>query len=88
LIVMYVTVQHFLETRSKRPRAWRRGTLALRFAIPTICFMTILAIAVTVLMGKTGGLYWFVPVVISLVWDASLDAWDLLLRLRDPARRI
>jgi hypothetical protein len=38
-----------------------------------------MVIAVSVLMGKTDGLVWFVPVVIVLFWVASLDAWDLRL---------
>jgi hypothetical protein len=37
-----------------------------------------------VLLGKTGGLYWLVPVMILLIIDGSLNAWDLLLRLREP----
>jgi hypothetical protein len=83
-IVLYVTLRHFLEIRQNWHRAWGRGGLALRFVIPTICFVMVLIIAVTVLMGKTGGLYWFVPVVILLIFSASLNAWDLLLRLREP----
>jgi hypothetical protein len=57
-----------------------------RFAIPTICLVTVLVIAVTMLLGKTGGLYWFVPVTILLLWDASLNAWDLLLKLHEPQK--
>jgi hypothetical protein len=87
LIVLYVTGRRFLETQRNRPRLWGRGSLALRFAIPAICFVTILIIAVTVLVGMTGGLFWFVPVTIMLLWDASLNAWDLLLRLREPSNK-
>jgi hypothetical protein len=63
-IVLYVTVRRFIEMRHNSNRAWGRGGLTLRFVTPTICFVTVLIIGVTVLMGKTGGLYWFVPVVI------------------------
>jgi hypothetical protein len=38
-----------------------------------------------VLLGQTGGLYWLVPVMILFIVNASLNAWDLLLRLREPA---
>jgi hypothetical protein len=85
LIDLYFTARRFLQARASQPRPWGRGSLALRFAIPTICFVTILIIAMTVLLGMTSGLYWFVPVTILLLWDASLNAWDLLLRLREPA---
>jgi hypothetical protein len=86
LILLYVTARRFLQTRRNRPRAWGTGSLALRFAIPAICLVTIMIVAVTVLMGMTGGLYWFVPVTILLLWAASLNAWDLLLRLREPSK--
>jgi hypothetical protein len=47
--------------------------------------VALLIIAVSVLLGQTAGLYWLVSVMILLIWDASLNAWDLLLRLREPA---
>jgi hypothetical protein len=81
LMVLYVSVSRILEARSNRPRHRRRGSIAFRSAVPVICFVAVLVIAVTVLMGKTGGFYWFVPVVIVLFWIGSLNAWDLLLRL-------
>jgi hypothetical protein len=45
----------------------------------------LIIIAVSVLLGQTGGLYWLVPVMILLVVVASINAWDLLLLLREPA---
>ena len=84
LSVLYVTAQHFLQARRTRARPWGRGGLVVRFIIPASSFVTILVIAITVLLGMTGGLYWFVPVTILLLWDASLNAWDLLLRLHKP----
>jgi hypothetical protein len=81
---LYITVHRLLEARRNRPRAWGRGSLARRFTMPTLCFVTLLIIAVSVLLGQTGGLYWLVPVMILLIFDASLNAWDLLLRLREP----
>jgi hypothetical protein len=81
-IGLYTTVHRFFEMRSSRSRVWGRGSLTRRFTIPTICFITLLIIAISVLAGQTSGLYWLVPVMILLIWNASLNAWDLLLRLR------
>ncbi len=85
-IGLYTTARRFFDMRRNRPRTWGRGSLARRFAIPTLCFATLMIIAVSVLLGQTGGLYWLVPVMILLIWDASLNAWDLLLRLREPSK--
>jgi hypothetical protein len=81
---LYETVGRFLKTRRARPHVWGRGGVARRFVIPTLCFVTLLIIAVSVLLGQTGGLYWLVPVMILLIVAASRNAWDLLLRLREP----
>jgi hypothetical protein len=81
LIVLYVTVSRILETRRNRRRTRGIRRLRLRFAAPILCFAAVMLIATSVLMGKTGGLVWFVPVVIVLVWIASLNAWDLLQQL-------
>jgi hypothetical protein len=83
LILLFTAARRLLEMRHTS-RPWRRGNLIFRFLIPVICFVMILIVAVTVLLGMTSGLYWFVPVTILLIWDASLNAWDLLLRLREP----
>ncbi len=53
---------------------------------PPLCYITLLVVAVFVLTGSTDGLYWLVPVMILLVVDASLNAWNLLLRLREPLK--
>jgi hypothetical protein len=86
MILLVVTARRFIQAR-RHPRTWGRGDLILRFAIPSICFVTIFAIAVTVLLGNTGGLYWFVPVTILLLWGASINAWDLLLKLHEPQKK-
>jgi hypothetical protein len=78
-----ITARRILQMRRNQPRAWGRGSLARRFAIPTLCFVALMIIAVSLLLSKTGGLYWLVPVMILLIWDASLNAWNLLLRLRE-----
>jgi hypothetical protein len=86
LIFLVVTARHFFRSRHHPSRRWGRVTMTFRFAIPAICFITVMVIAITVLLGNTGGLYWFVPVTILLLWDASLNAWDLLLRLKEPQK--
>jgi uncharacterized membrane protein YdbT with pleckstrin-like domain len=82
-----MAVSRFFERQRKQPRAWDRGSVARRFAVPTLCFVTLLIIAVSVLLGRTSGLYWLVPVMILLIVAASRNAWDLLLQLRDPSSR-
>jgi modulator of FtsH protease len=78
------TVGRFLKTRRARPHGWGRGGIARRFVVPALCFVALTIIAVSVLLGQTGGLYWLVPVMILLIVAASRNAWDLLLRLREP----
>jgi hypothetical protein len=87
LTVLYVTMFRILEMRRSQPRRWSGGRLILRFAAPLTCFIAVLIIAISVLMGQTSGLYWFVPVVIVLLWIASLNAWELLLQLGKPSRK-
>jgi hypothetical protein len=81
---LYETVGRFFKTRRTQLHGWGRGGVARRFAVPTLCCVTLLIIAVLVLLGGTSGLYWLVPVMILLVVAASRNAWDLLLRLREP----
>jgi hypothetical protein len=83
---LFSTVRHFLKTRPSHPRAWGKGTLARRFIMPLICFVILILIAISVLLGKTGGLYWLIPVMITFIIAASINAWDLLLRLREPRK--
>ncbi len=81
---LYMTVHRFVTTRSNSSRIWGRRNLALRFALPLVCFATLLVVAISVLLGSTGWLYWMVPVMIPLITDASVTAWNLLFRLREP----
>ena len=83
-IGLFSTVSHFLSTRHSEPRQWGRGGIANRFIVPTVCYIVLLIIAVTVLLGQTGSLYWLVPVMILMVLTSSFNAWNLLLRLREP----
>jgi hypothetical protein len=59
---LYETVGRFLKTRRARPHGWGKGGVAPRFVVPTLCFVALTIIAVSVLLGQTGGLYWLVPV--------------------------
>jgi hypothetical protein len=84
---LYETVSRFSNVRRARPHGWGRGSVAIRFVVPAICFVALTIIAVSVLLGHTDGLYWLVPVMILLIVAASRNAWDLLLRLRDPSTK-
>jgi hypothetical protein len=80
---LYETAGRFLKTGRARPHGWGKGGVARRFVVPALCFVALTIIAVSVLLGQTGGLYWLVPVMILLIVAASRNAWDLLLRLRE-----
>jgi hypothetical protein len=81
---LYETAARFLKTHPWRRRFWGKGSVGFRLVVPMLGFVTLLIVAVSVLLGQTGGLYWLVPVMILLVVSASGNAWDLLLRLREP----
>jgi hypothetical protein len=68
---LYVTVRQFLKTRRVR-------------VVPALCYLVMTIVAVSVLMGQTGSLYWLVPVMITLIIGASNNSWNLLLRLCKP----
>jgi hypothetical protein len=71
----------------RAPRAWGRAPLLRRFVIPGVCFVAVLLVAASALLGSTDGCYWLVPVMILLIFQGTLNAWDLLLRLRRPIRK-
>jgi hypothetical protein len=79
---LYSTLNHFYQTRHKYARVLGRRSLASRFITPTICYVTLIIIAISVLLGQTDGLYWLVAVMILLIVSASFNAWDLLLRMK------
>ncbi len=81
---LYKTVEKYLATRNSGRRVWGRGTVARRFAVPTACFAALLVVALTVLRGLTGGLYWLVTVMLIVLMAASVNSWDLLLRMHEP----
>ncbi len=85
MFALWSSGRRFFAARRQPVHEWGRGSLARRFAIPMLCYAVLLVIAISVLLGQTSGLYWLVAVMIMLIWIASLNAWDLLLRLREPA---
>jgi hypothetical protein len=85
---LYYTLSRYLHTRKNLPRSWGKRSLTMRFVLPIICYATLSIIAISVLMSMTDGLYWLVPVMILLIINTSINAWDLLLRLRNPAKGI
>jgi len=85
---LYTTIYRYLNSRKNRPRSWGNRDITVRFILPVVCYATLLIIAILALMGMTGGLYWLVPVMILLIVNTSTNAWDLLLRLRDPSKGI
>jgi len=60
--------------------------MVCRFAVPTICFLALMFLAVLVLLDQASAMYWMVPVMILLIVEASLNAWDLLIRFRKPVK--
>jgi hypothetical protein len=82
---LYMLVRRFLQARRGHSRIRGTAGLARRFVLPTLCFVTLMVIGISVLLGRTDGLYWLVPVMILLIVDASLNAWALLIRPLGPA---
>jgi hypothetical protein len=48
-----------------------------------LCFLALIVVAVTVMLGHTDGLYWLIPVMLVLIAEASRNAWRLLLQPHD-----
>ena len=83
---LYTTIFRYQNMRKNRPRSWGKRDLTTRFILPIVCYATLLVITIPAFMGITGALYWLVPVMILLLVNTSTNAWDLLLRLRDPSK--
>jgi hypothetical protein len=79
---LYRTVRRLPLARRTHARAWGRGSVARHVGGSALCYLALLAVAVSVLLGQTAGLYWLVPVMILLIVEASRNAWDLLVQLR------
>jgi uncharacterized membrane protein SirB2 len=87
LLAMYVTVRHFLLSRRHHRRRWGWWSVTSRFVAAAVCFSGLIAIAILLLLGNTGGLNWLVSIMILLIISASFNAWNLLLRLRKKPSR-
>jgi hypothetical protein len=81
---LYSTISRYLLVKRDQPRIWRTGGVTRRFIMPTICFVILLIISISVFFSRTSGFYWLVPILILLLLDAIFNSWDLLLRLREP----
>ncbi len=80
---LFNTIRRWRQARRQPGRAWEPGGgVTRRFHVPALCFLALIAIAVSVLLGGTDTLYGLVPVMILLVLGASRNAWDLLMALR------
>jgi hypothetical protein len=79
-----ITLAHYLRTRTTLPRVWKGSNITRRFIAPAICHLVLIITAVNLMFGVTSGLNWLVPVMIVLIIVSSINAWDLLLRLREP----
>jgi len=56
--------------------------------MPVVTGLAIIFIAVTLLNGSTAYLYWMFPVIVLMLSNAALDAWELMLGLaQHKARR-
>jgi hypothetical protein len=67
-----------------KKQAWSvlMGSVFHSLLLPTVCFIAVIIISMSILSGETRGLYWFVPVVILLLFHSSINAWNLLLGFR------
>lgn len=64
-----------------RTREWQRA-VAL-FLLPTLAFIALIAISISVLQGQTDGLYWMVAVMLILLGVATGNAYRLLVDLHE-----
>lgn len=49
----------------------------------TICFLTLIYVAVQVLQGHAGNLSWMILVIIFLLITATKNTWDMMLRVAE-----
>jgi hypothetical protein len=81
---LYITVIQFLKVLRSSFQIWGRNDLARHFVTPVICYLVMTIVGITVLFEQTGSLYWLVPTMITLIINASVNSWDLLLHLGKP----
>jgi hypothetical protein len=83
---LYLTVRRLLVARRTQTPGWGRGSVARHVGGSALCYLALLVVAVSVLLGRTAAMYWLVPVILLLIVEASLNAWGLLVQLRRPGR--
>jgi len=65
-------------------RVFSFSQLGWNLLIPnSICYMTVVFLAVQILQGQTGSMGWMVLVVIWLMISATKSAWELMLRVAE-----
>jgi len=79
LLGLYVTVRRLVQVRRIRAGKVR---VVRALVTPIVYYVVLIAVAVSVLFGRTNELYWLVPVMILLIVEASVVAWRLLFETR------
>jgi hypothetical protein len=83
LLFLGITIYRMRGIRKKESKSLLMGGILHSFLVPAICFICVIVISISILFGETSGLYWFVPVIIILLLHSSINAWNLLLHLRE-----
>jgi modulator of FtsH protease len=83
---LIINLNLYLKTRRSQNHVWERRDITRRFSTPLLSYLVMVVVSVSLILGQTGGLYWLVPVMIVLIIGASVNSWDLLLRLIKPSQ--
>jgi hypothetical protein len=78
---LYLTSRRLFAAWRSAAHAWGKGGIARHVAAAAVCNLVLLAVAVSALLGSRSGLYWLVPVILILLYEAARNAWHLLLEL-------
>ena len=77
---LFLTGRRLQNARRSSTSPWGRGGAARHVGVAAFFDVVLIAISVTALLGITSGLYWLVPVVLMLIYEAARNAWSLLLQ--------
>jgi hypothetical protein len=77
---LYQSLRRLKELRAVSASGGFKNRAARQVGIAVACYVALLVVAVSVLFGQTSGLYWLVPVMIILIAEASMNAWNLLVK--------
>lgn len=61
--------------------------IAVRLLVPSASYGVVVAVAVTMLLGETDGLYWNFVAVVGILLSAVLNSWDMLIYLSASRQR-